>query len=184
MKLLALDPGNIRTAWLVYDTSTREVIDHNLEPNEQVLTRVLGHEFSPDHLAVEMVACYGMAVGVEVFETVLWIGRYIQAWGQGHTKFYRKAIKLKLCGSSKAKDGNVRQAIIDRFGGDSVAVGGVRCKRCKGKGWTGRQHARCEPCGGEGWESKPGPLHGIAGDCWSALAVALTFADLKAGAEE
>jgi len=28
------------------------------------------------------------------------------------------------------------------------------------------------------WEVEPGPLHGITGHCWSALAVALTVADL------
>ena len=58
---------------------------------------------------------------------------------------------MHLCGSAKAKDSNIRQAIIDRYGGDP--------KRCIGT------------------KKAPGPLYGISADQWAALALALTAAE-------
>jgi hypothetical protein len=60
----------------------------------------------------------------------------------------RRVVKLALCGDSRAKDANIRQALIDRFGG-SAAVGR---------------------------KAAPGPLYGIHRDVWSALAIAVTYA--------
>jgi len=58
-------------------------------------------------------------------------------------------VKLHLCGSARAKDTNIRQALIDRYGG-SAAIGK---------------------------KAAPGPLYGVSKDVWSALAVAVTAAD-------
>lgn len=69
-----------------------------------------------DLVSIEMIACYGMPVGRETFETCVWIGRFIERAKQPHRLVYRKDVKLHLCNSPRAKDGNVRQAIIDRFG--------------------------------------------------------------------
>jgi hypothetical protein len=61
-----------------------------------------------------------MPVGKEVFETAEWIGRFLQkASGckfDTYTKIYRKDVKINLCQSMKAKDSNIRHALIDRFG--------------------------------------------------------------------
>jgi hypothetical protein len=71
-----------------------------------------------DALAIEMVASYGMPVGREVFETVRWIGRMQQVWHNPEAvRFvYRQDVKLHLCGSPRAKDANIRQALIDKLG--------------------------------------------------------------------
>lgn len=103
-----------------------------------------------DALAIEMIASYGMPVGREVFETCVWIGRFIEAWGGPYTLVYRKDVKLHLCGQPRAKDSNIRQALIDRYGGKDRAVGK---------------------------KATPGPLYGVSADVWSALAIAVTFAD-------
>lgn len=65
-----------------------------------------------------MIASYGMPVGKEVFDTCVWIGRFQQiALPNADTKFiYRKDEKMNICHSMKAKDSNIRQALIDRFG--------------------------------------------------------------------
>jgi hypothetical protein len=74
-------------------------------------------------LAIEMVASYGMPVGREVFETCVWIGRFQESWRDGLRRvpedvrlIYRRDVKLHLCGNSRAKDANIRQALIDKLG--------------------------------------------------------------------
>lgn len=59
-----------------------------------------------------------MSVGQTVFDTCVWIGRFQQsALPKTDTKFiYRKDEKMNICHSMKAKDSNIRQALIDRFG--------------------------------------------------------------------
>ena len=67
-----------------------------------------------------MVASYGMPVGKDIFETVKWIGRFEEAaatiWEVKTILIYRKDVKSYLCGSMKAKDSNIRQALIDLLG--------------------------------------------------------------------
>lgn len=70
-------------------------------------------------LVIEMVASYGMAVGETVFETCVWIGKFMQIAENRKMpvkKIYRKDEKMNICHSMKAKDSNIRQALIDRFG--------------------------------------------------------------------
>lgn len=72
-----------------------------------------------DLLVIEMIASYGMAVGQTVFETCVWIGRFVEIASFNNIKIeyiYRKDEKMNLCHSMKAKDSNIRQALIDRFG--------------------------------------------------------------------
>lgn len=131
MTVVAIDPGSKLSAWVTWDG--RSVWTHGKEANEDVLTRIyqghwLRHEdrdvytHSVDYV-FEQVASYGMAVGADVFETVFWTGRFYQQAiemaprGQLLERMPRRAVKLHLCGQSKAKDTNIRQALIDRFGG-------------------------------------------------------------------
>lgn len=114
MNVLALDPGTTQTGWVFY--SGGKVVWSGIDDNPKVLDMVAR---SPaDSLAIEMIASYGMPVGREVFETCVWIGRFQQAWrvpGAGRL-VYRKDVKIELCGTSKAKDANIRAALIDRVG--------------------------------------------------------------------
>ena len=72
--ILAIDPGNTESGFAIIDPITREPLDIGKIPNEELLTRLVdwldGGEGPVDHVAIEMVASYGMAVGKEVFETV------------------------------------------------------------------------------------------------------------------
>jgi hypothetical protein len=109
----AIDPGPTESAYVVWDGV--DVVECGHFKNEE-LKEVLS-VIDPDlhHFAIEMIASYGMAVGREVFETCVWIGRFIEAIGDAEL-VYRKDVKLHLCHSPKAKDANIRQALIDRFG--------------------------------------------------------------------
>lgn len=151
MRLLAIDPGTTQSAWVEYEDGLP--VAFGLDPNQQLLYVI--RDSYADILAIESVASYGMAVGAEVFDTCVWAGRFIQQWWQRHAessvgRVYRKDVKLHLCGSMRAKDANVRQALIDRYGGKELAIGR---------------------------KASPGPLYGIKADIWAALAVAVFVAD-------
>jgi hypothetical protein len=132
---LALDPGTVETGWCLFGTG--RVYDSGVKPNAEMLDLV--HRYGPlyDNCAIEMVASYGMPVGREVFETVRWIGRFQQAWRDPEEVrlVYRREVKLHLCGSMKAKDANVWQALIDK-------LGPVGTKACPGPLYGVKSHAR------------------------------------------
>ena len=150
--ILAIDPGPEESAFVFLDTETARPFSHWKWPNHQLLDLIRNRQWpcADPTVVIEKVEGFGMPVGAEVFETVYWSGMFAEA---AHplpvVRVGRKAVKLYLCGSVRAKDPNIRQALLDRYGG-SVA---------------------------KGTKSHPGPLYGVAGDVWSALAVAVTYAD-------
>jgi hypothetical protein len=160
--VLAIDPGMTQSAYLQYDMESREVVEFGILSNP-ILGAMLDdpfpfHEPHSRHCVIEMVQSFGMPVGREVFETVYWIGRFAHAWDSypalthqqiPAARIYRGDVKQHLCHTAKAKDANIRQALIDRFGGESAI----------------------------GKKKTPGPLYGISKDVWSALAIAVTYAD-------
>ena len=161
--ILSLDPGTTESAFVVYDeeynafNETTGWIQRKAKLHNADLLRMLWEEeLLYSHAVIETVASYGMAVGAEVFETVYWSGRFHEAitrtTGIEPARMYRRDVKLHLCRSDRAKDANIRQAILDRFGGKEKAIGKKK---------------------------SPGPLYGITADCWQALALAITYADTR-----
>lgn len=114
MNLFAIDPGNVRSAYLWYDVQKQQPVLFGILKNEEL--KEFMQDLAIDQVAIEMIASYGMPVGQEVFETCVWIGRFIESVDVPHTFVYRKDVKMHLCGSMRAKDGNIRQALLDRFG--------------------------------------------------------------------
>lgn len=115
--ILAIDPGTTQSAFVLFDKGESRILDKAILPNSEVLHLI--ESVKDADVAVEMIASYGMAVGKEVFETCLWIGRFYQAAYLKNTPvklIYRKDVKMHLCGSTKAKDANIRQALIDLLG--------------------------------------------------------------------
>lgn len=116
--ILAIDPGNEQSAYVLLDKDLKP-IEFGIEKNGFVKHYIAtkAREGKARYFVIEMVASYGMAVGKEVFETVFWIGRFWeQARSMERYRIYRKDVKSNLCHDSRAKDGNIRQALIDRFG--------------------------------------------------------------------
>ena len=105
--ILAIDPGAEQSGWIVVAEEPFAVLDKGTEDNYDLMERVQNH-LGPawGRLVIEMVESYGMPVGRDVFRTVLWIGRFIQVWGDDSTvsEITRREVKLSLCGSSRAKD--------------------------------------------------------------------------------
>ncbi len=117
--ILAIDPGTTQSAYVILDKDLHPE-SFDILQNEVLLASIPELAKKVDAMAIEMIASYGMPVGAETFETVFWIGRFWQeAWAAGLgtiEKVGRMEVKLNLCHSTKAKDANIRQALIDRFG--------------------------------------------------------------------
>jgi len=116
--ILAIDPGPKESAYALLDRDL-SIREHGKVDNEEMLLVIEASLFckAAKYFVIEMVASYGMAVGADVFETVFWTGRFWQAANIEHRyRIYRKDVKLNLCLDSRAKDSNIRQALIDRFG--------------------------------------------------------------------
>jgi hypothetical protein len=120
--------------------------------NPVLLMSIRQKLFEADALVCEMTESRGMPVGKDVHETTYWIGRFVEASRKlPSTRLYRREVKMHLCGNTRAKDSNIRQALIDRWGGKEKAIGK---------------------------KASPGPLYGISKDVWQALGLAVTWWDL------
>jgi hypothetical protein len=118
--LLATDPGNCQSAYVFVDVDSYKPLSFFKEDNDSPLTIFDTNTVKPDASTIEMVSSYGMTVGKEVFETCVWIGKIttlIEIYLHVRSSLlYRKDVKMNLCGSMRAKDSNIIQALKDRFG--------------------------------------------------------------------
>lgn len=155
MIIVGVDPGYTHSGWVVYDSGEHKILLHSHESNAEVLVNLQSPAVTmrlPDVVVFEQIVSYGMPVGIETLDTCFWTGVLYQAAsaaGARVDRLPRKAVKLHLCGSMKAKDTNIRQALLDRFGGSSAI----------------------------GKKSAKGPLYGLRSHEFAALAVAITWAD-------
>jgi hypothetical protein len=158
MTIYALDPGPTRSHLVELHENGHPIEARSLDNGSmlQLLSLPAGNAY----LVIEQIEGNGMPVGAEVFETCFWSGRFAEAWGaHGRwTRLGRRTVKLSMCGSARANDATIRQALIDRYGpGKSSAVG---------------------------TKANPGPLYGIRADLWQALALAIAFQEYTHGQEE
>ena len=159
MNVLAIDPGNVLSGWCILDDQTLEPLNVDKSLNDDVLALLENREgmTPPDMVVIERVASYGMAVGKEVFLTCEWIGRFAQKaedLGIPVDYLYRRQEKLHICGDSRAKDGNIRIALIDRF-------------------------AKHDTKNGKGTKKNPDWFYGFRADIWQAYALGIVFIETK-----
>lgn len=131
--IYAIDPGPTQSAFLALAVSTAfgGGIVGRIWDNDLLVEHLRDAVEPSGHLVIEQIESMGMAVGAETFETVFWSGRFAQAWqeqgyGYSWSRLTRRQVKLHLCCSMRAKDANIRQALIDKFGGSTCTKkGGV-----------------------------------------------------------
>lgn len=157
MVVIGCDPGYEKSAVVAWDATWQRIILHVEDTNERVLDGFRARTLRDGSvLVIEQIESMGMSVGKTTFETVRWAGRFEEAFFPNRVALVtRRVIKLHHCGHSTAKDANIRQALIDRFGPSTEKAIGTK--------------------------KAQGPLYGISKHEWSALAVALTWADQHAG---
>ena len=117
MIINAIDPGTKESALVVWDGEA--ILDKMILPNIEIKEYLELIENTLDScLVIEMIQNLGMpAVGKDIFETVFWVGRFYEQFPENNAhRVYRIPVKLHHCHSARAKDANIRQALIDRFG--------------------------------------------------------------------
>lgn len=151
MNTLAIDPGPSDSAFVIWNGVA--IIEKGIVPSKDILPVINTYGIQLNCSVVcERVACYGMPVGKEVFETCFYSGRYWEKAVTSYLKFFlvpRLEVKMHLCGQARAKDGNISQALKDRFGD-------------------------------KGTKAAPGLTYGLSADMWQAFALAVTFNDSPA----
>ncbi len=169
-----VDPGTDKSGFVLFDNVDKRVIFSDDLRNEIILSilRIEG-DFPMvssvetwETFFIEDIESMGLVVGKSTFQTVKWIGRFIEAYEYSTKKkavgISRGDEKITLCGartfvnpktgSRKAvTDANIKSAVIDRF----LPLGGGKTPQV-------------------GTRIQPGPLYGVKGHCWQALAVLIT----------
>lgn len=157
MNILAIDPGNLYSAYCLIDADTLRPLQFGKVLNDDLRADILNGSLSYDRAVIEKVASYGMAVGAEVFDTCVWIGIFtedIAFKGCKADYLFRREEKLHICHDSRAKDSNIRIALIDRF-------------------------AQHDKRNGKGTTKNPDWFFGFRADIWAAYAVGLTYIETK-----
>lgn len=146
--ILGIDPGQEKSAYLLWDKDNREILAMEIVDNEYLINPIIS-TLEYGVCGIETVVSYGMPVGKTTFETCFWLGEFRRRLKDINKKFYlieKPNIRLHFCNSRRAKDSNINQALVDRFGK-------------------------------KGTKKNPGILYGVKTHIWSALAISVYLAD-------
>jgi hypothetical protein len=199
MNVLGIDPGTDHSGVVLFDVDNWKIIaSWNAMPNNFLRTILRMGRFewrdpgkldiqqaAIDELHIETIEAMGQIIGNETIKTAIWVGRMEEAWENSMNERLRDTgilyepvmlvrrgdEKTILCGGStvanpqtgrrqKVTDANIRAAVIARF----PATGGGKVPQV-------------------GVKKQPGPLFGVKGHAWMALAVAITGMEIRKAEE-
>ncbi len=151
MRILAIDPGAKQSGYVLWDMDTLKALSMAHCPNE-VIFRLIEKESSEsiDIVAIEQIRGYGIVAGDDTFDTCEWIGRFDAIAGE-------RGIGTRLIPRKDIK----RHLCGNTTTNDKYI-----------------RQALIDRFGEPGTKKSPGPLFGISGHLWAALAVAVTCADM------
>jgi len=120
VKILGCDPGPEKSSFVFWDSQAEKILQGAILPNSEVLGLFRSLPSDCEAVVIEMISHYGsgMPAGKEVFNTCVFIGELKEACAHRFKAglIERRHIKIHFCNSARAKDANIRQALIDRFG--------------------------------------------------------------------
>ena len=115
-RIAFIDPGTTQSAFVVLQG--KRIIAKNLWKNEAILEDIAIFRF--DLLGIEQFKSYGMPIGDSTIHAIRWSGKFELQWNirTGEDVIYipRKTIVTHICGSPRAKDTNIRHAMLDEIG--------------------------------------------------------------------
>ena len=158
--IIAIDPANEQSAFVIMDKENYQPMFFDKVYNDELIMILEDRKY--DKLVIEMVSNYGLNVGASIFETCVWIGRFVQIAHSRNIPFeyiYRKDVKKHFGVITRSKeklhnaDSQIRTKLINRFG-----VVGVK--------------------------SNQGYFYGFKSDIWQSYAVGVTYLDRKKEGEK
>jgi len=180
-----IDPGTNKSGAVIFDVDGNRVLrsDDGMDNYDVLENLRLGYwknsrsllgqyMLKPNIVFIETIEAMGLTVGNQVLQTMFWVGRFFEAANRTKTVvdvIRRGDEKIVLCGAStfenpetgkrrSVSDAQIRQAVIDKF----PATGGGKTPQV-------------------GIKKQPGPLFGVKGHAWMALAVLLTGLEMRKG---
>jgi hypothetical protein len=148
MIIMAIDPGSEKSGMVKWDTEAGLIEAEEL-PNDDLRRECRNLSTVNYVIAIEQIRGYGIVAGNDTFDTCQWSGRFQEAFE------YRGGI-VKMVPRKDVKKflcGNT--TTTDKY---------IR-------------QALIDRLGDVGTKKNPGPLYGISGHLWSALAVAITVSE-------
>lgn len=155
MKVFAIDPGNIQSAYCIMDDEYN-LLEFKKAENKEIMDIMLSRLDYIDEVVIERMQSYSTNVGQTTFETCEWIGRFSQ---EAEKKvpvnyIYRKDEKMYLCQTMLANDTMIKRALIDRFAKHDFRLG-------------------------KGTSKNRDYFYGVSKDIWSSIAICTVWLDMK-----
>lgn len=158
MIVLGIDPGEVSSGVVLYDSDARRVRYACAEFGNAGLCAPLeagylrGLEINA--VVCEKAAAMGQPLSGNLVETILWSGAFWNSYAGPWNWMTRNQVKVAICGSCKGvKDAHVSAGVQERFGGRKAAIGRKKV---------------------------PGPCYGVSSHCWQALAVVVAWLETEA----
>jgi len=115
--ILSIDPGTFESAFVLFEKEGTRIVNFAKVKNEILLESLRIPNLDLSLLAIETMENHGMAVGATTYDTCRYIGMLQEAGRRvPQLLIKRSQVKMHICRTMKAKDPNIRQALIDRFG--------------------------------------------------------------------
>lgn len=119
--IVGIDTGTTQSAMVVCDAKTLRPHTAVKLPNAEIERRLEQIVYDGVSIVgIERLENHGMPIGQSTIETIIEIGRLTHICDQYGAKWdyvMRSQEKMELCFNPRAKDGNIRQALIDIYGG-------------------------------------------------------------------
>ena len=168
MRVVGIDPGPrtsgvVVVSWPGDDISAPPMVEATSAASDMGAVSMIVRHGRADVVVCEWLTSYGAAVGATVLETAAVVGAVEAAAtiGVGDRaptveRITRPEVALELCGTRRARDSQIHEAIRQIYRDAGLATGG------------GSDATR-------GVRAQPGPLYMVRSHAWDALAVVLAW---------
>lgn len=112
--IAGVDPGTTESHVVIFDPSHRKAVEAMSLSNAETAEALRRWSQKYIEVAVEGMDPRGLRLGRETMDTLVWIGRFLEA--SGGVEVSRNAVRLHLCGSSRADDTAIRTVLLDKLG--------------------------------------------------------------------